>query len=963
MSIFRLWEEVYYLDSEESFPYSKEKKGYWAGTADNTGDALTYWIVPENADMNLCKPIPRSVIRSAADPIRENRRIPFRRDVIENEIDTKVDSLFGIDTIVVPPTASRPHHDTNIHRHHETQLVTSVVEGGEFTRADHGANVGAPTFVTDQQTTTVEDTQTKLINPNKDLERKTARTPGPPRRSERIAKAQKHQWNSAHAVVVEITKNATGFFPNTEMPSDAPTARNSLQLPLEQEVSFIGLTQRETERMAELQTTDALVQDDDDVSPWDIVEILSHRTSRSPRTRGTKVVKGIHLRLKAKFRDGGESWIQADAARSDNPFAVVQYAVRKNLTRHKWFSWTQAYLTCGKRLDDTRKACQAAKARAPKYKFGVEVPKSPQHALYLDKVNGNKLWEESMQKEFESLNQHETFRVLEDHEYLPDGYKRIPYHIVFDVKFDLRRKSRLVAGGNWCDPPKEDVYSGVVSLDTIRLGFLLGSMNNLSVCAADVGTAFLYGKTTEKVFVTAGPEFGPGVAGKRMVIDKGLYGLRSSSARFHEHLSTKLRNMGFLPSKADADFWYRESDDHYEYIATYVDDLLVFSRKPMMIIDELRKHYVLKGIGIPEYYLGGNVEEVQDRGWNEKGICIALSARTYIESSTKRLEELVGKQFPKQTTPMLEGYHPELDDSPFLDPTTATKYRAILGSAGWCVTLGRFDVAYATNTLARFSMAPREGHYKQAQRIFGYLSNPAFIKGRLFIDPNPHNLVEGLIKGSSKYDWTEFYPNAEEELPPKGTVPPAKGPKARITVYVDADHAHDQVTRRSVSGILVFVNNTLVRAYTKRQRTVETSTYGSELVASRIATEIVMEYRFALRSLGVEIDGPAVMLGDNNAVVLNTTLPSSQLKKKHQAICYHRVREAIACGILEFYHIPTWANYSDVLTKPVSSQVFHNLIKPVLFRASWREDGREYYANDSKSPRENVRTTTGTVPK
>ena len=248
-------------------------------------------------------------------------------------------------------------------------------------------------------------------------------------------------------------------------------------------------------------------------------------------------------------------------------------------------------------------------------------------------------------------------------------------------------------------------------------------------------------------------------------------------------------------------------------------------------------------------------------------------------------------------------------------------------------------------------MAPREGHYKQAQRIFGYLSNPAFIKGRLLIDPNYHTIAKGLVKENKKYDWTEFYPDAEEELPSPGTVPIAKGSKARITVYVDADHAHDQVTRRSVTGILLFINNTLVRAYTKRQRTVETSTYGSELVASRIATEIVMEYRFALRSLGVEVDGPALMFGDNNAVVLNTTLPSSQLKKKHQAISYHRVREAIASGILEFHHIPSWANYSDVMTKPVSTQVFHSLVKPLLFRTRWKEEKGFYYANDCKDPK------------
>ncbi len=160
-------------------------------------------------------------------------------------------------------------------------------------------------------------------------------------------------------------------------------------------------------------------------------------------------------------------------------------------------------------------------------------------------------------------------------------------------------------------------------------------MNRLSDCVGDVGTAFRYGKTTEKVFVIAGPEFGPNIAEKRMLIDKGLYGLQSSSARFYEHLSTTLRALGFLPSKADADFWYRDRGDHYAFLATYVDDILAFSKKPMETIVELQKHYVLKGVGVPEYYLGGNVEEIQDRQWNQKGICTALSARTYIENTTK----------------------------------------------------------------------------------------------------------------------------------------------------------------------------------------------------------------------------------------------------------------------------------------------------------------------------------------
>jgi hypothetical protein len=79
---------------------------------------------------------------------------------------------------------------------------------------------------------------------------------------------------------------------------------------------------------------------------------------------------------------------------------------------------------------------------------------------------------------------------------------------VFDVKFDLRKKARLVAGGNHAEPPKEDIYSGVVDLMSVRLGFMVAAMNHLQACAADIGNAFLYGKTQEKVYLLAGSEFG-----------------------------------------------------------------------------------------------------------------------------------------------------------------------------------------------------------------------------------------------------------------------------------------------------------------------------------------------------------------------------------------------------------------------------------------------------------------------
>jgi Reverse transcriptase (RNA-dependent DNA polymerase) len=268
----------------------------------------------------------------------------------------------------------------------------------------------------------------------------------------------------------------------------------------------------------------------------------------------------------------------------------------------------------------------AATNDVPKYKFGELVPQNSRHAMHIDRANGNTAWQDAIDTELKQINDYQKFQEPNPGELL-ESFQKIPYHLVFDVKFDLRKKEQLVAGGHKTAPPKEDLYSGVVDLFTVRLGQATGQ---LQVCAADVGNDFLYGTTKEKVYIIAGPEFGP-LAGKPLIIDHGLYGLKSSSTRFHEHLSAKLRSMVYRPTKADTDFWIKYCGQHYEYIATYVDDVLVYSKNPMKIIEELQRDYILKGIGVPRYYLGGDVLELEEK-WQqqENPIITALSAETYI---------------------------------------------------------------------------------------------------------------------------------------------------------------------------------------------------------------------------------------------------------------------------------------------------------------------------------------------
>jgi hypothetical protein len=311
----------------------------------------------------------------------------------------------------------------------------------------------------------------------------------------------------------------------------------------------------------------------------------------------------------------------------------------------------------------------------------------------------------------------------------------------------------------------------------------------------------------------------------------------------------------------------------------------------MAVIKSLEMIYLLKGIGIPENYLGGNVEFLGEE-WKNQGLGLALSARTYIHYVICKFESLCDRELKPVKTPMSEGYHSETDDLPLCIKDDSAKYRLMIGCCVWIIVLGRFDIAYATSTMSRFNMSPREGHLKAVKRILAYLKT--FPKGRLIVYTTyPDHSVYPVEDHTNSM---EIYPDAEEAI--SNDLPVSKGTKIRITVYVDEDHAHDLVTRRSITDILVILKNAPVRWVSKQQKTVETSTYGSELVALRVAAELILEVWIMLESLGVSLNEPMLRLGGKMSVVLKTSVSSRVLGKKHNAIAYHRVREAIATNLL-----------------------------------------------------------------
>ena len=154
-----------------------------------------------------------------------------------------------------------------------------------------------------------------------------------------------------------------------------------------------------------------------------------------------------------------------------------------------------------------------------------------------------------------------------------------------------------------------------------------------------------------------------------------------------------------------------------------------------------------------------------------------------------------------------------------------------------------------------------------------------------------------------------IHPDAVEHIP--DNVPTAYDfLPVDVTAFVDSGfHANCLQTGRSSTALIIVVGHTITKWHSKRQHTVETSTHGAELVALRIAVEAILEIRHKLRMMGIKFNPVSTILCDNMSVVINMQFPTSSLKKKHNAVAYHKAREAVAARMA-----PDWSHWKRKTT-------------------------------------------------
>jgi len=525
---------------------------------------------------------------------------------------------------------------------------------------------------------------------------------------------------------------------------------------------------------------------------WRFKRIMSHQ---GPLSTSDTDYKGSTYNVQVEWENGEITFEPLSNVAADDPVSCAIYARENGLLDTP--GWKR-FKKLAKREKILKRLINQAKLRsfntAPRFKYGYEIPRNYEHAKFLDQRNGNTKWQDANALEFAQLFEYNTFRDMgmATSTTPPKGYKKVRVHLVFDVKHDGRHKVRCVADGHLTDVPIDSVYSGVVSLRGLRIMLFLAELNQLEVWATDIGNAYLEAKTQEKLYIIAGSEFGE-LEGHILVIEKALYGLRSSGKRWHERFADCLRDLGFTPCKVEPDLWIRPSHDKscYEMVAVYVDDLAFGVKDPKAFLAVLTEKYKfkLKGSGPISFHLGCDFER------DEEGT-LCMVPKQYIDRMVSQYERMFGtKPTTRVSSPLEQNDHPETDTTELLGPEGIQQYQSLIGSLQWAISLGRFDVTTAVMTMSSFRALPRKGHLERVKRIVSYLYrfSPAKIRFRTS-EPDLSDLVV------PEHDWKNVYGDVKEEIP--RDIPEPLGKPVVTVSYVDANLMHCLTTGRSVTGIL-----------------------------------------------------------------------------------------------------------------------------------------------------------------
>ena len=555
-------------------------------------------------------------------------------------------------------------------------------------------------------------------------------------------------------------------------------------------------------------------------------------------------------------------------------------------------------------------------------------------------------WDLWHKNEIEQLDQMKALGMFGDPVPLPDGAILMRFHWQYRIKVNGKRRSRVCCDGSPRAAPEvhssTNTYASCLEHPIYRLFIALCAADGLTIYGGDAKDAFAHSPGPSKpTFMKVDNAFREWYHDRTgVLLDKdlvlpvlrALQGHPEAARLWEQHISSILKDLGFTNTTHEKNIYVGTFCGEKVLLVRQVDDFALGCKAEATarhvfktIGDKLTLHNEsdapFEFLGLVDSFDGYDVLQTRDY--------IKLSAESYI----RRLLKAHGWENPspredtrKPKPPLHESDLAGLFNLPAgpkentpehadLAQRMGFGYRSVLGEILFAYVLCRPDIGYAVTTLAKFSTAPNEHHYKALKHLAIYLRQTQSW-GIHFWRSNP---VEGLPE-------VPFTPMTYDDALP--TIPPPTSLHQLVT-HVDAAHANELRQRRSTTGYGCCLAGGVVAYRSRTQSICAQSSTEAELIAANAAAKVTKYLRFVLHELGYTQQEPTPIYEDNDSAIkiVNHNRPTD--RSRHIEIRFFALQHWRLMGDIVLVHLPGVVNPADMLTKALG-WVLHHRHAPYL---------------------------------
>jgi hypothetical protein len=449
LATFNFYEPVWYIDQTAELPQPKRKLGRWLGEAYDIRQAMCYWVLPISSG-----PIARSTVQPIPP---EYLTTDDAREELE-ALDKALIAKYG--DPIKSETAEYDVNSPDLEAEDITPLYDPVEPDASMPEADRWDTEAYDEYIASQ-----------VILPSGDSQLLGTVT----------ARKRDHHGNPVGVRNENPILDTRIYEVTIPDGHSAEYSANTIAEYLYSQINSEGKQDQLLDEIVDWRKTDEAVEE------HEILQV-SHNGNIHPR-RTTKVYQ-----LCIKWKDGSTSWEHLKDIKESFLTLVAEFAITQGIHDLPGFRWWVPQT-----MKRHNRIVSNIKTRFKKktHKYGIQVPMSVEEEYQIDCDTNTDYWQQAIMKEMK--NNAIAFQFLEDGEQVPVGSTWIPFHMIFDVKCDLTRKARFVAGGHWTQASSQLTYSSVVTRESIRIAFLIAALNELDILAADVGNAYLQAPARERV--------------------------------------------------------------------------------------------------------------------------------------------------------------------------------------------------------------------------------------------------------------------------------------------------------------------------------------------------------------------------------------------------------------------------------------------------------------------------------